>query len=221
MREEKFQIRLRNFRKGFILRLRKTSFVLTIFLMINVNSQLESEPFLSVKHYALEHFKDRLESELGPLNSKDFLCSICKPKKLKSRFDSRQELLLHNAGFHLRAQVLLSETLSEALGDNSKENSSNKSSTKRGSRTRNRAKQSSDDSVIEIESNSGSSIGSQNGLEELSKSSEASDNTETIDLEEEDEDEEEEEREGVEEEEIQQKDTELESKNQVKQYCKT
>ena len=174
--------------------------------------------FFSVKHYALEHFKDTLESELGPHNSKDFGCSICKSKKLKSKFDSRQELLLHNAGFHLRAQVLLSE----ALGDNSNDcNSSNSSSstTRGGSRTRNRAKQKSEDSVIEIESNSGSSIGSQNGLEELSKGSEASDNTETIDLDEEEDGEDDKEEEGdevdVEEEveEINNKD--FESKNQV------
>ena len=73
--------------------------------------------------------------------------------------------------------------------------------------------------MIEIESNSGSSIGSQNGLEELSKGSEASDNTETIDLDEEDDGEDDEEEEGdevdVEEEveEINNKD--FESKNQV------
>ena len=127
--------------------------------------------------------------------------------------------MLHNAGFHSRAQVLLSE----ALGDNSKDsNSSNPSSNNtRASRTRNRAKQKSEDSVIEIESNSGSSIGSQNGLEELSKSSEASDNTYTIDLEEEEEDEEDEEEGGDDDddegevEEIQGNVADDESKNEV------
>ena len=171
-----------------------------------------------VKHYALDHFKEKLESELGS-TPKDFCCSICKTKKLKSRFDSRQELLLHNAGFHSRAQVLLSE----ALGDNSKDsNSSNPSSNNtRASRTRNRAKQKSEDSVIEIESNSGSSIGSQNGLEELSKSSEASDNTDTIDLEEEEEDEEEDGGDDDDEgevEEILETVADVESKNQVTWY---
>ena len=176
----------------------------------------------SVKHYALDHFKDKLESELGS-TSKDFVCSICKTKKLKSRFESRQELVLHNAGFHSRAQVLLSE----ALGDNSKDSNSsnNRSNNTRASRTRNRAKQKSEDSVIEIDSNSGSSIGSQNGLEELS---EASENTDTIDLEEEEEDEEEdgevdengdgdEDEEDVEEEveEILEKNAEVDSKNPV------
>ena len=175
-----------------------------------------------VKHYALDHFKEKLESELGS-TSKDFVCSICKTKKLKSRFDSRQELLLHNAGFHSRAQVLLSE----ALGDNSKDsNSSNPSSNNtRASRTRNRAKQKSEDSVIEIESNSGSSIGSQNGLEELS---EASENTDTIDLEEEEEEEngeaegsEDEEDEGEDEgetEEILEKVADVDSMNEVTWY---
>ena len=179
----------------------------------------------SVKHYALDHFKEKLESELGS-TSKDFVCSICKTKKLKSRFESRQELVLHNAGFHSRAQVLLSE----ALGDNSKDSNSsnNRSNNTRASRTRNRAKQKSEDSVIEIDSNSGSSIGSQNGLEELS---EASENTDTIDLEEEEEDEEEdgevdengdgdedEEADEDEVEEILEKNAEVDSKNPVTWY---
>ena len=75
--------------------------------------------------------------------------------------------------------------------------------------------------MIEIDSNSGSSIGSQNGLEELS---EASENTDTIDLEEEEEEEgdgeadefeEEEEEDEGETEEILEKVADVDSMNQV------
>ena len=59
-----------------------------------------------VKHYALEHFREKLEVEL-----KDFSCNICKNKKLKSKFDSKQDLLIHNATFHFKAQFLLAEAL--------------------------------------------------------------------------------------------------------------
>ena len=59
-----------------------------------------------LKHYALDHFKEELDAEI-PADSKVLTCESCKKKKLKSKFDSRKELILHNAGIHLRANTLL------------------------------------------------------------------------------------------------------------------
>ena len=133
-----------------------------------------------LKHYALEHFKEKLEVDITT-NGKDFFCNLCKSKKLKSKFDSKQEILMHLVTFHFKAQYLLAE----AFGDKTSETSANVSNNTRRTRNRDRGKQTgpgpgksedtSNDSVIEIESSSGSSDVSQNGLEELSKSSDVSD----------------------------------------------
>ena len=133
-----------------------------------------------LKHYALEDFKEKLEVDITT-NGKDFFCNLCKSKKLKSKFESRQEILMHLATFHFKAQYLLAE----ALGEKSSGTSDNVSNNTRRTRNRDRGKQTgpgpgksedtSNDSVIEIESSSGSSDVSQNGLEELSKSSDVSD----------------------------------------------
>ena len=139
-----------------------------------------------VKHYALEHFREKLE-----VDQKDFSCNVCKNKKLKSKFDSKQDILIHNATFHFKAQYLLAEALGEKSSISSKTPNNTRSAR---IRNRDREKQSgpgpgpgkseeiSNDSVIEIESTSGSSEGGdQNGLEELSKSSDASDKSTDID----------------------------------------
>ena len=133
-----------------------------------------------LKHYALEHFKEKLELDITS-NGKDFFCNLCKSKKLKSKFESRQEILMHLVTFHFKAQYLLAE----ALGEKSSKSSDNVSNNTRRTRNRDRGKQTgpgpgksedmSNDSVIEIESSSGSSDVSHNGLEELSKSSDVSD----------------------------------------------
>merc|ERR1712106_352405 len=61
-----------------------------------------------MRHYAFEHFKKRLDAEIAS----DLLyntCPICKIKKLKSRFDTRKDLILHNSVTHYRVQYLLAE----------------------------------------------------------------------------------------------------------------
>ena len=130
------------------------------------------------KHYALEHFKDKLDAEIG-INSiaKDFSCTTCKNKKLKSKFDSRQDILLHNAIFHFRVQLLLAESIEEKSSSNSA------SCSTRSAKARNREKlekidtgkleEASNDSVIEIDTSSGSNDGaSENGVDGKSSDNE-------------------------------------------------
>lgn len=115
-----------------------------------------------LKHYALDHFKEKLEVDIG----KDFSCNLCKTKKLKSKFENRQEFLLHNASVHFRAQHLLAEALGEKPSSGTSEHVSNNTRRTRNSeRGKQRSEETSNDSVIEIESSSGGSDVSQNGLE--------------------------------------------------------
>ena len=67
-----------------------------------------------LKHYALDHLKDELEAEIP--DTKLLICEACKKKKLKSKFESRKELALHNATVHLRAVELLRARLNLETG---------------------------------------------------------------------------------------------------------
>lgn len=121
-----------------------------------------------VKHYALDHFKEKLDAELGAL-SKDFSCNLCKNKKLKSKFESRQDLLLHNAGFHSRVQSYLSDEKQAPVTNNIRARSARVLNRDRGKQSGpgpgpgKSSEEVSNDSVIEIDSSSGSSEGSHNG----------------------------------------------------------
>ena len=142
-----------------------------------------------VKHYALEHFKEKLDLEIGTVG-KEFSCNLCKTRKLKSKFESRQDILLHNAIVHFRAQHLLADTLGEGSGSKASNTRRTRNRGERGKQTQGpgpgpgRSEDTSNDSVIEIGSTSGSSEGSHNGLEELSKSSDLSDKSTDLETEE-------------------------------------
>ena len=129
-----------------------------------------------LKHYALEHFKEELDAEI-PLDSKVLTCEPCKKKKLKSKFDTRKELIVHNASLHLRATTLLVSRLQVdgvQLSPGSSVASSPGSTTSNSAKRRSgRTKQESGESsgsassgveVIELDD-----VSSQNGLKEGSE----------------------------------------------------
>ena len=119
-----------------------------------------------VRHYALDHFRDRLDAEVGNNLQVNNVCPICKIKKLKSRFETRKDILVHNASFHFRAQLLLAEELGIDPNDPSVKNNKIPNYTRR---PRTKSKESSAGSVssvsvIEVDSSSQNSHYSQNGL---------------------------------------------------------
>ena len=145
-----------------------------------------------VKHYALEHFKEKLDLEIAGSSSKDFSCNICKNKKLKSKFETRQDLLLHNATFHSRVQTLLSENLDEKPGSgsnninntNNSNNINNIITRRRRVLNRGRHGRTSSDSIIEIDCTSDAET---NGVEEKSDGSVKSTDIEEVEVEDDDE----------------------------------
>ena len=127
-----------------------------------------------VRHYALDHFREKLDAEVGNNIQVNNVCPICKIKKLKSRFDTRKDILVHNASFHFQAQLLLAQELGVDPNDPSVKNNKIPNYTRR---PRTKSKESSTGSVssvsvIEVDSNSQNS---QNGLP-LDSNSESSDN---------------------------------------------
>ena len=127
-----------------------------------------------MRHYALDHFREKLDAEVGNNIQVNNVCPICKIKKLKSRFDTRKDILVHNASFHFQAQLLLARELGIDPNDPSVKNNKIPNYTRR---PRTKSKESSTGSVssvsvIEVDS---SSQNSQNGLP-LDSNSESSDN---------------------------------------------
>ena len=94
-----------------------------------------------VRHYALEHFREQLDSEVV---DKDNICLNCRTKKLKSRFDTRLEFLVHNASFHYRAQILLAGALGVDPNDPSAKNHKIPNYTRARSRTKEKILEGSD-----------------------------------------------------------------------------
>ena len=119
-----------------------------------------------VRHYALDHFREKLDAEVGNNLQVNNVCPICKIKKLKSRFETRKEILVHNASFHFQAQLLLAEELGIDPNDPSAKNNKIPNYTRR---PRTKSKESSAGSVssvsvVEVDSSSQNSQNSQNGL---------------------------------------------------------
>ena len=129
-----------------------------------------------LKHYALEHFKEELDAEI-PLDSKVLTCEPCKKKKLKSKFDTRKELIVHNASLHLRATTLLVSRhqvdgvqLSPGSSVASSPGSTTSNSAKRRSgRTKQESGESSGSASSGVEVIELDDVSSQNGLKEGSE----------------------------------------------------
>ena len=67
-------------------------------------------PNTLLQHYALDHFREKLEADLGK-DLQTTVCSLCKKRSLKCSFDSKEEILIHSASFHNKANKFLTEAL--------------------------------------------------------------------------------------------------------------
>ena len=109
-----------------------------------------------LKHYVFDHLKEELEAEV-PVD-KPLVCEVCRKKKLKSKFETRKELVLHNAAVHFRAAELLKARLEvdgqkEETGSPgaSEENSPNSAvAVRRSGRTKQESGESSGSSGVEV-----------------------------------------------------------------------
>ena len=131
-----------------------------------------------LKHYTWEHFKEELEAELEAKfpDPKPLICDLCKKKKLKSKFDTRKEFVLHNAGVHMRATTLLRARLKGEDGEPESPSSSEVGSPGSGAppRRSERTKQESGESTQSSSGSSGVEVielddTSQNGVKEGSE----------------------------------------------------
>ena len=126
-----------------------------------------------LKHYALEHFKEELDAEI-PLDSKVLTCEPCKKKKLKSKFDTRKELIVHNASLHLRATNLLVSRLQVdgvqlSPGSSVASSPGSTTSKRRSGRTKQESGESSGSASSGVEVIELDDVSSQNGLKEGSE----------------------------------------------------